>query len=128
MLPQQRLNQILIDWDKCAEEFQATVSEAAAAEVAWERFAARKRIEFKAAAAADGVKATVDDLNAMIVNADADGLMVEARVKEALVTGLRKRLDVFAAQVDATRSEIASERAREQAWAASPSVPTGGPR
>lgn len=128
MLPQQRLDQILIDWDKCAEEFQETVSEAAAAEVAWERFAARKRIEFKAAAAADGVKATVDDLNAMIVNADADGLLVEARVKEALVTGLRKRLDVFAAQVDAARSEIASERAREQAWAASPSVPAGGPR
>lgn len=128
MLPQQRLNQTLVDWDKCADEFHARVEEAARAEVAWERFAARKRIEFKTAAATDGVKATVDDLNAMIVNADTDGLLLRTRVADALVTGLRKRLDVFSATADAARSEIASERAREQAWAASPSVPQGGSR
>lgn len=124
----QQLNSVLIEWDKTAAAFQDAVEAAARADVEWERFAARTRARLKAAAAADGVKLTVPDLDAEILNADVDGLLLAARLSDAVVSGLRKRLDVFQAQADAARSEIASERAREQAWAASPSVPVGGAR
>ena len=123
-----RLNQILIEWDKCAEAFAVAVEDAATKSVEWERFAAKTRIELRADAAAVGQKLTNDDLAAHVLEADIEGLRLDAAMAEAVVSGLRKRLDVFQAQADAARSEIASERAREQAWVASPSVPVGGAR
>ncbi|WP_201521695.1 hypothetical protein [Gulosibacter hominis] len=94
----QQLNSVLIEWDKTAAAFQDAVEAAARADVEWERFAARTRARLKAAAAADGVKLTVPDLDAEILNADVDGLLLAARLSEAVVSGLRKRLDVFQAR------------------------------
>lgn len=123
MSPQARLNEVLVAWDKAAEAFERAVQDAARSGVEWERYAARERTKLKAEAAKNGVKLTVPDLDAAILNGDENGLLLAARLSEAVVTGLRKRLDVFQAQADAARSEIASERAQMQAWAASPSVP-----
>lgn len=124
MSTQARMNGVLVRWDKAAEAFESAVKDAADAKVAWEEYAALKRIELKQTAARNGEKLTVQDLNAQILAGDPNGLYEAAEITSALVTGLRKRLDVFSAQFDACRSEIASERAREQAWGASPSVPT----
>lgn len=123
MTPQAKLNGVLIEWDKAAEAFGAAVAEGAQCDVDYERYAARERIKLKAAAAETGEKLTVPDLNAMIVNNDVDNLLQKRELSAAVVTGLRKRLDVFQAKADAARSEIASERKREEAWGASPSVP-----
>lgn len=120
---QGRLNGTLVEWDHCAEAFETAAREAAVAKVAWEKFSARLRIGLKADAAKDGEKLTVQDLNAQILNRDTESLYERAEIADALVTGLRKRLDVFAAQADALRTEIASDRQRERAWMASPSVP-----
>ena len=124
MTAQARLNGTLVEWDSAAAAFEQAVREAAQAKVAWERYAARKRILLKAEAAGEGEKLTVPDLNARILADDEDGLYEAAEVSDALVTGLRKRLDLFAAQADACRSEIASERRRQEAWESSPSVPS----
>lgn len=123
MTAQARLNGTLIEWDSAAAAFETAVQDAAKKKVAWERFAARRRIELKADAAKSGEKLTVPDLNAQILTDDVSGLYEAAEVSDALVTGLRKRLDLFSAQADACRSEIASERKRQEAWGASPSVP-----
>ena len=123
MTAQQKLNAVLVDWDKAAEAFERAVQDAARASVAWERFAARRRIQLKASVAASGEKLTVADLDAQILVDDEQGLYDQREIAEAVVTGLRKRLDVFSAQADAARSEIASERKRAEAWGASPSVP-----
>lgn len=64
----------------------------------------------------------------MIIDADEDDLKLAAALADGVLSAIRSRLKVFAAQADAARSEVASERAREQAWAASPSVPQGGAR
>lgn len=124
MTAQARLNGTLVEWDSAAAAFEQAVREAAQAKVAWERYAAIKRIDLKRAAAEQGEKLTVQDLNAQILADDGGGLYEAAEVSDALVTGLRKRLDLFAAQADACRSEIASERRRQEAWEASPAVPT----
>lgn len=120
---QTRLNGTLVEWDHCAAAFAKAAEDAAVAKVRWEKFAARQRIQLKSDAAERDEKLTVQDLNAMILDADEAGLYQAAEVTDALVTGLRKRLDVFAAQSDALRSEIASDRQRERAWMQSPSVP-----
>lgn len=126
MLPQQKLNQTLVEWDRKAEEYERRVEEAVRAQCAWERFAARKRLELKADATATGEKLTIADLDALIIDADVDDLKLQAALADGVLSAIRSRLRVFAAQADAARSEVASERAREQAWSASPSVPHGG--
>lgn len=123
MTAQQKLNDVLTRWDTAAEAFANAARDAARSKVAWEKHAAVERVRRKAEAAKAGVKLTVQDLNAAILADDEQGLYGAAEINEALVTGLRKRLDVFAAQSDALRSEIASDRQRERAWMASPSVP-----
>ena len=123
MSAQQKLNGVLVEWDRSAEAFERAVQDAARASVAWERFAARRRIQLKAAVAASGEKLTVADLDAQILVDDEQGLYDQHEIAEAVVTGLRKRLDVFSAQADAARSEITSERKRAEAWQASPAVP-----
>ena len=123
MSAQQKLNAVLHDWDTAAEAFEHAVQDAARSSVAWERFAARRRIQLKASVAASGEKLTVADLDAQILVDDEQGLYDQHEIAEAVVTGLRKRLDVFSAQADAARSEITSERKRAEAWGASPSVP-----
>lgn len=124
MNAQQRLSQVLVDWDRAADDYSERNHAAAIADSAWARFRAVRRIELKAEAVRTGSKLTVPDLDAQIIVDDVDGLMEAAAIADALVAGLRKRLDVLAAQVDACRTEIASERQRERAWGASPSVPT----
>lgn len=123
MNPQQQLNALLAEWDKQAEAFAAAAQDSARARWEWEHFAARERARLKAAATAAGEKLTVADLKSLIIEADTDALMLAAELSDAVVTGARKRLDVFQARADALRSEIASERERARAWAASPSVP-----
>lgn len=122
--PQARLNRLLIDWDKKAEAFEAAVQEAAADDVAYEKYAARERLRLKAEYAGKDEKLTIPDLAAMIIDNDRENLLIKKEMSAGVVTGLRKRLDVFAARADALRSEIASERKRQEAWQASPSVPT----
>ena len=47
MSGQQKLNDVLIEWDRAVEAFQDAVTLAAEAHVAWERYAARKRITLR---------------------------------------------------------------------------------
>jgi hypothetical protein len=115
--------QVLAAWDKAADDFKDACMREARADVAWTKFAAKRRIELRAEADRVGRKVTIPDLEAEIVNDDADGLLLEKVLSAAVVTGLRKRLDVFEAQAGAARSEFAADRAREKAWMSSPSVP-----
>lgn len=120
MSAQAKLNDILMEWQHETSRFRGLVEDEARAKTHWAYWSARKRAEVRAETLAAGDKLTVQDLNDRVLNADEDGLFFAAELAESAVVGSRKALDLWSARADATRSEVATERAADQLHAAAP--------
>ncbi len=120
MSAQSKLNEVLVRWDAEVRNFAEATTADAKASVEWEYFAAAERAKIRDAALAAGDKLTVKDLDDRVLIADTDKLHLTAELAAAAVTASRKALDLWEARADAARSEVSTERASNQHWAAAP--------